>query len=306
MHVLCAGVLALALVPACRSGDQTPSGFRFTPVDDGIEYARFFVPARGDAAAFDGHAFKVDLARADLRMLPAGGPTTRRDVDTIVRSLPRVVASNASFFAEDGRAMGLVVDQGTLRGRRRIKKWSALVVHDTHARIVEGAAVDLKARPTLVAQGQPRLVVDGQPTSLKPQIARRTVACVAGQEGPLGHPHLVLLVTSEVDASVLARTLARAVDDGGLGCSAALNFDGGPSTQLVARLGDFGVAVKGGDDVPNALAIVPGKAKIAVTHERAPDGGAPDGGAPVDDGELPEPPEQAGSDAGAAPPVTPP
>jgi hypothetical protein len=103
---------------------------------------------------------------------------------------------------------------------------------------------------------------------------------VTGDAHTNGYPHLVLLVTSEVDASTLARTLAKSVDVGGLGCQAALNFDGGPSTQLIARLGDFGVAVKGGDAVPNALAIVPGKARIAVPHE-----GSSDAGAIVDDGE---------------------
>jgi hypothetical protein len=299
-RVLCCVVALASLAVGCRSSDDTPRGFRFTPVDDGIEYARFFVAAENGAAAFDGHAFKVDLSRADLRILPAGGPSTRRDVETIVRALPRVVASNASFFAEDGRTMGLVVDQGTLRGRRRIKKWSALVVHDTRASIVEGAAIDLQTRPSLVAQGQPRLVVDGQPTSLKPQVARRTVACVTGDEDARGHSHLVLLVTSDVDASVLARTLAKSPHEGGLGCHAALNFDGGPSTQLVARLGDFGISRKGGDAVPNALAIVPGKAKTAITHDGESDSGPLDSTAIVDDQERGAP--DAGAPHGFTPP----
>jgi len=287
--VACFLVLVTALL-GCPAARPPSPGFRFTPVDEGVEYARFFVAASGARAAFDGHAFRVDLSRADLRMLSAGGPTTRRDVDTIVRALPRVVASNASFFAEDGRAMGLVVDQGTLRGRRRIKKWGALVVEGDRARVVEGSAVDLGARPTLVAQGQPRLVVDGRAAGLKPQSARRTVVCTTGASDARGHASIVLIVTSDVDASALAAVLAASESDGGLACADAINFDGGPSTQLVARLGEVGVVVRGGDAVPNALAIIPGRSAAPLLDDAGPgapveeDGGAPLGAPAIDDG----------------------
>lgn len=288
-HVCAIGIALAAALVGCPAARAPAPGFRFTPVDEGVEYARFFVAASGARAAFDGHAFRVDLARADLRMLSAGGPTTRRDVDTIVRSLPRVVASNASFFAEDGRAMGLVVDQGTLRGRRRLKKWGALVVHGDRARIVDGASVDLETRPSLVAQGQPRLVIDGRAAGLKPQSARRTAVCTTGNADDRGYPTVVLIVTNDVDASDLASVLAAPESEGGLACADALNFDGGPSTQLVARLGEVGVVVRGGDAVPNAMAIIPGR---PIARTAVDDGGVrpSDGedagalnGAPLDD-----------------------
>ena len=43
-----------------------------------------------------------------------------------------------------------------------------------------------------------------------------------------------------------------------LGCRDALNLDGGPSTQLVARLGGLRTEVPGGWGVPNALIALPG------------------------------------------------
>jgi Phosphodiester glycosidase len=48
------------------------------------------------------------------------------------------------------------------------------------------------------------------------------------------------------------------MESGGLGCSDALNLDGGPSTQLVAKLPSLTVSVPGGWCVPNALIALPG------------------------------------------------
>jgi hypothetical protein len=64
-------------------------------------------------------------------------------------------------------------------------------------------------------------------------------------------------VTGAVEASDLARFLAAAVAGGGLGCTDALNLDGGPSTQLSARAGEFSLDVGGGWPVPNAVAFLP-------------------------------------------------
>jgi exopolysaccharide biosynthesis protein len=51
---------------------------------------------------------------AELRLVPAGGPASRRTFEEIVAPYPAVVAVNASFFDKEGRAMGLAVDEGLL------------------------------------------------------------------------------------------------------------------------------------------------------------------------------------------------
>ncbi len=248
----------LALFGGCKARHVAAPFVRFTPVDDGVEYARFRSPKLGERPAFDGHAFRIDLARVPLRVLPAGGPTKHRDVRRTTRALERVVAVNGSFFDPEGRAMGLVVDQGRLLSRRRARAWGALVIKDGLAQIVGGRAVDLKKKPDLVLQGHPRLVKAGEVNSLKPQSAKRTAVCLTepGDEGP-GYRSLTLIVTSEVDATHLGGFLAQPLDEGGMGCAEALNLDGGPSTQLVARLGAFRVDLDG-SSVPNALAALPG------------------------------------------------
>lgn len=224
---------------------------RFTEVADGVEYARLLDPKPGDERV-EGHAFRIDLERAGLRVLAAGGPTVRREVSTIARSLEDVVAINGSFFDEKNRAMGMVVDQGRTLSRRRLKAWSALVVDKRRADIRSGKDLSPDDPPHVVIQGQPRLVQGGRIVKLKPQVARRTAVCAEDRYVTF------VVATQPVDATALARFLARPLGRGGLACEDALNLDGGPSTQLFARLGDLSVNVAGGDGVPNALVAVPG------------------------------------------------
>lgn len=270
-------VAALSWSSGCRPDASRAPTVRFTEVADGVEYARLLDPKPGDDR-LEGHAFRIDLERAGLRVLAAGGPTVRREVSTIARSLKDVVAINGSFFDEHMRAMGVVVDQGRTISRRRIKSWGALVVDDRLAEIVSGKELKLDDPPHLVLQGQPRLVKGGRVPKLKKQVARRTAVCAERQYVTF------VIATKPVDATALARFLARPLGRGGLACEDALNLDGGPSTQLFARLGDLTVNVAGGDGVPNALAAVPGLPHAAPAVATLDDGGpwldddVPDGG----------------------------
>ena len=285
------GALLLAPLGACRGDGGSARPLHFTEVAEGVEYARLSDRRPGDEHV-EGHAFRIDLERAGLRVLAAGGPTVRREVSTIARALSDVVAINGSFFDEESRAMGLVVYQGRTLSKRRLRAWGALVVDERRADIVSGAELSLSDPPHLVLQGQPRLVKGGRVQKLKPQVARRTAVCAEGR-------HVTFVVsTRPVDATALARFLARPQGRGGLACEDALNLDGGPSTQLVARLGDLSVRVPGGDGVPNALVAVPGLPHLAPPRatldegELSSDGGAAESSASAEPspGARPTPP----------------
>lgn len=261
--LLGAGLCCTLAPGACRPPAAGPPRVNFTTVADGIEYARLRHPLEA-ATRLEGHAFRIDLESAGLRVLAAGGPSTRRRVATIARAPTEAVAVNASFFDEHDRAMGLVVDQGNVLARGRIGSWGALVVENRRARIVSGAELPARApssdppggserlRPHLVVQGTPRLVIEGEVPKLKEQVAERTVVCAEGRFV------LLIVVTRPIDATRLARFLATPRAQGGAGCTSALNLDGGPSTQLSARLGDVRIEVEGGWGVPNALVALPG------------------------------------------------
>ncbi len=236
-----------AAIPIAAMGEPS----RFLAVAPGIQHASFQVQP-GGTEPFSGHAFKIDLNVAELRLVPAGGPSSRRTVEEIVAPYTAVVAINASFFDKDGRAMGLAVDAGRLLVSGKRQSWGALVVDDKRARIVLGAEVNDPLAHRLVVQGIPRLVVGGQVQQLKQQLAERTAVCADGSV-------VVLVVSTKAETTAFARFLSEPPDQGGLGCRDALNLDGGPSTQLVVRLPTLALSLPRGWAVPNALVVAPGK-----------------------------------------------
>jgi len=241
-------LLAASSIAADSASAEPP---RFSVAAPGIAHALVDVrPANGEP--FLSRVFRIDLDVADLRLVPAGAPGARRTVAQIVASYSAVAAVNASFFDQEGRAMGLVVDGGQTMAAGNRRSWGALVVDGTRARIVLGADIEDHRAHRLIVQGIPRLVVGGQVQKLKPQMAERTAVCA---EGGL----VVLVVATKAESTAFARFLATPVDQGGLGCPDALNLDGGPSTQLVARLPGLTLSVPGGWGVPNALVATPGQ-----------------------------------------------
>jgi uncharacterized protein YigE (DUF2233 family) len=224
---------------------------RFVPVASGIDYA--VIDKRSDVIEpVQVHAFKIDLEVAALRLVPAKGGPPRRTVEQIAAAFPMVVAVNASFFDTDGRAMGLGVDDGQLVAAGTRQSWGALAIEGKKAQIVRGADLRDDYRGyRLVVQGLPRLVVAGKIQRLKPQISERTAVCADGSS-------VVIAVATKIEATEFARFLADAPAHGGLGCSDALNLDGGPSTQLVVRLPGLTLSLPGWA-VPNALVAIPGR-----------------------------------------------
>jgi hypothetical protein len=244
--------VSVLLGMSCASaGAARAEPVRFVPVASGIDYAVF--DRRTDEVDLVRiHVFRIDLDVAALRLVSAKGPAPRRTVEQIAAPFPMVVAVNASFFDTEGRAMGLAVDDGQLLAAGRRQSWGALIVEGNKARIVPGGDLrdDYRAY-RLVVQGLPRLVVGGKIQRLKPQISERTAVCADGSS-------ILIAVATKVEATEFARLLADAPAQGGLGCSDALNLDGGQSTQLVVRLPALTLSLPGWA-VPNALVAIPGK-----------------------------------------------
>jgi hypothetical protein len=119
---------------------------------------------------------------------------------------------------------------------------------------VLGSDIPDRLAHRLIVQGIPRLVVGGKVQGLKPQLAARTAVCAEGTA-------VVIVVATKAETTAFARFLADPPQQGGLGCSDALNLDGGPSTQLVVKLPALALALPGGWGVPNALVVAPGRTR---------------------------------------------
>jgi hypothetical protein len=236
---LCALLMAGRGVAPARANEPVS---RWMSLGRGVEHRAL---AEGEIA---GHAFRFRPTDVELHVVPA--PSGHARVGALAPASD-AIATNASFFDEAGKTMGLAIDRGRSVGGKRLSRWAAFVVDGGRSRIVSGATLEGDVVHDVVVQGFPRLVVGSAVPRLKPQRAERTAVCVDGE-------NVVLIVTtSRVDATEFGRFLAAQPGAGGLGCREALNFDGGSSTQLAARWGDFEAKVDGAWGVPNALVVTP-------------------------------------------------
>jgi len=222
----------------------------------------------------------IELLRFDLEHFRAavvvgkGQPPQGRTAQELRQNRGAVAAVNGGFF--DGRLvpLGLRIADGEQRFPLRPKAdWGVLVLAGRRARIIHTrdypslpleteAAEQLPDRPGPTRQqdrqnGQngidgaiqvgPRLLVDGAPTKLRPQLARRTAVALDEH----GRELTLVVVPEPADANEVAERLAAA------GFANAMLLDGGPSTQASVELGDAHLEIAGGYPVPDLLAIFP-------------------------------------------------
>lgn len=159
---------------------------------------------------------------------------------------------NGSFFLQDRTPLGLVVADGVQLNPLRKADWGVFYVSDGRARLVHTRDYDPQTDVEQAIQAGPRLVVEGQPLELKPQVARRTFLGI----DEAGRIYLGATVDGAAHLGRLAEVLSLPPARGGLGLSYALNLDGGPSTQLYAERGDLHLDIRG-QAVPIAVAVFP-------------------------------------------------
>jgi hypothetical protein len=213
----------------------------WNPVAAGVEHLRV------TEGGMDCELIRFDLARFAAEVVVLG-PDRPRTAAALREEMGGSAAVNGGFFDEDWRPLGLRIMSGkTMVALRPRVDWGVLFLRRGRARIVHSR--EFRPDPTIeqAIQVGPRLVVDGQPLRLKPQVARRT-AVALDREGRW----MTLIAThAPADAMRLAELLVQ------LGFDSAVMFDGGPSSQLSAALGDLHLELRGGYAVPDVLLMRP-------------------------------------------------
>lgn len=203
--------------------------------------------------------FDLDRYRAEVVVGPGWPPQPRRAAD-LVDERHGVAAVNGGFFDQRGAPLGLRVSKGHRRSPlRRNVDWGVLLLDAGHARIVHSRDLDPHDPAVAAIQVGPRLVVHGQPLTLKPQRARRTAVALE----PGGDALTLVVVDGAIDANELAQRLAAS------GFDSAILLDGGPSTQIALELGSVHLDLPGGYGVPDLLLILgasPGPAAAKLAH----------------------------------------
>lgn len=164
-------------------------------------------------------------------------------------STQSIAAVNGGFFDEDNDSLGLRESKGKELSALRSVDWGVFFVRNGKAHILhtrDFPKTNTKSITEAIQSG-PRLVVDGQPTDLKDQWARRTGIGITA-DGK------VLIAVSDSELSLPKWADFWAAKDG-LHCQHALNLDGGGSTQLSVKSDNSNLEVTGSWPVPDALVI---------------------------------------------------
>jgi hypothetical protein len=220
------------LIGAAVSWDPVATGVEHLHVADG---------------GVDAELLRFDLTRCRPEVVVLGADRPRTAA-ALREETGAYAAVNGGFFDEEWRPLGLRITGGKMVVALRPRvDWGVLVLRRGRAAIVHSR--EFRADPGIeqAIQVGPRLLVAGQPLRLKPQAARRT-AVALDREGRF----LTLVATyASADAQRLAELLAT------LGFDSALMFDGGPSSQLSAALGNLHLDLRGGYAVPDVLLVRP-------------------------------------------------
>jgi uncharacterized protein YigE (DUF2233 family) len=233
------GALALAL--ATRRGPRRPRAALQTPAG-GVAPAESSAPATGaDAAAIveDGRRYAVrswsfPLERYDLRIEDVGMSTA---LDAVLSRTNADFVVNGGFFDPTGRPVGLAMSDGEILSKLGARLSGGVLTSDgARAQLFATEGFTVPDGGRFAVQCRPRLVVDGAPNIKSDDTTRaeRTALCIRDA----GRTVDVAIVRGSDDGESagpslfsLARHLAA------VGCEAALNLDGGPSTGAAWREG---------------------------------------------------------------------
>ncbi len=217
---------------------QSRADSPWQPLQNGVQSRTLHLRSRFSAVS-------VRAFRAPASSFRVAGNDTLSAAQWLKKTRARVVV-NGGYFDGTGHPMGLRAGKNTPTLKLRRADWGVFWVKNGVAHLSHTRDFSPSLAPDEAIQCGPRLVVNGQVTQLKAQWARRTGVGV-DREGR------VVLAVSDGDLSLdeWARLWA---SPAGLGCTDALNMDGGPSTQLAVR-GQSDLDVAGGWPVPDVLAF---------------------------------------------------
>lgn len=245
----CLGLLLILPASSLKA-----AAVQWQTLQPGLQYTRLSAPLAMPEGVL--HVFRIDLHHYRLQLATAQAQQVSTDsVRNMVLANNAVIGVNGGFFDPSARPLGLRLDQGEVTSRlKAISWWGVLFVQNNKAYIKNYREYRYNPHMSFAIQSGPRLVINSRIPHLKPGLASRTAIGVTKQG------QVILVVTElglRLATSRLAEIMQHPENAGGLGCVNALNLDGGSSTQLYARLGNFTLEVPGFSAVADAVLVVP-------------------------------------------------
>lgn len=228
-------ILLASTTGACKASPEVT----WQSLESGLSHAAL----TDDLAQATIHLFSIDLTRFSLAPIVL----SKTSVKAAAEKSGSLITINANFFDESFKPLGLIIHkQRILNPFRPISWWGIFSITQDRAAISHSSEFNPNALPEMAIQAGPRLIENGKRIStLKANDSAKTALCI---QDPT---HLVFLVSRDpisVDhlVDVFQKTLR---------CTAALNLDGGSSTQLYAKVGTFALDLPSYALVPAMLGV---------------------------------------------------
>lgn len=237
LYLVC---LLVALVPSASVAKNSLPWHQIKP---GIHYQQLNTHPLNPFAQI--HVFKIDLKQAAIQFCQVNRPT--RDLGAVAKADNATIVFNSGFFNKDKTLLGLRVNQGKiLSPMKRISWWGIFSVRGNRAKVSPYRAYRYRRNIQFAVQAGPRLLVNGRIPKLKAGMAERTALGI-NRQGEL------LLVVTENNA--MSTTKLAGLMRERLNATNALNLDGGGSTSLYAKSGDFEREVHGLTRIPDPICV---------------------------------------------------
>jgi len=185
---------------------------------------------RGGVYRLHRWSFSLDRVELDIERVPRS-----TSLATMLQRTHALLATNAGFFDEHNRPVGLVVAQGrTLTPFARSVAGGVLFVHGSKARVALSDGFALPIGTSFAVQAKPPLLDDGAIVQLRRGINRadRTALCVR-ENGKVLDVYIARSRHPRGRGGPSLRAFGRTLL--AQGCEEALNLDGGSSTGVAWR-----------------------------------------------------------------------
>lgn len=221
-------------------------------IESGLNYRSItYNQSKTNHVPYTLHVFKIDPGKFDFKPLWAT-PDRYQSIRKMVENSEAVLGVNSNFFDENGKPLGLIVSDGqTLHPFKDISWWGIFYFIRNQPHLIHSSQWKMDEKISYAVQTGPRLVVNGKVSSqLKPNQSQKT-AIGFNKAGDV----ILAMTLYPMEIHDLAKMMARAEAKGGLGCIEALNLDGGSSSQLYAKSGNFELRLPSYVGVPVGLGI---------------------------------------------------
>lgn len=238
-----------AVPPVAKSVDQAPTiqhqtDTSWKELDTGIARREYLLP--GSAARLVLYRFAPNTVDISFEQATSIGDianwrTTNPDALLIL---------NGTYFSEDAWPSGFMQIEGKRIGTRSFDlDKSAMFVGGQHPRLVDTAKQAEPSQEKMILQSYPMLMKSGM-AAVNADSGKRARRSIVGFDAA---QNLYLGVVSDGDISLFA--LAQALDGLDIEWQDVLNLDGGPSTGISTKIGEYEELKNSWTTIPNVILV---------------------------------------------------